>query len=129
MNMSSTGSQLAFEDNDVFNLNSDYIEDSTLENKINIAQLYNEKETFQNNFEKFQTKIKLLNINSDRHISIKKYDPTKNSLEKTQFYYFIIYFFFFGFVFFFFMFLVFFKLNFVIFNRSTNFLSILNNVF
>lgn len=111
MNMSSIGSQTAFEDNDVFNLNSDYLghifnhdinnmENSTLEKKIDIAQLYNEKETFQNNFEKFQTKIKLHNTNSDRHTSIKKYVPTKNSLENTQFYYFIIYLFFLWFCFF-----------------------------
>lgn len=105
MNMSSTGSQLSFEDNDMFNLNSDYlghifnhdinnIENSAVEKKIDIAQLYNEKETFQNNLEKFQTKMKLPKTNSDNYVNIKNNDPTKNSLEKMRLYYFMMYLFF-----------------------------------
>ena len=105
MNMSSTGSQLSFEDNDRFNLNSDYlghifdhdinnIENPVAEKKIDIVQLYNEKETFQNNFEKFQKKMKLPKANSDNYINLKNNDSTKNSLEKMKLYYFMMYLFF-----------------------------------
>ena len=111
MNMSSTGSQLPFEDNDMFNLNSDYlgdifnhdinnIEDPVVDKKIDIVQLYNEKETFQNNLEKFQTKIKLPKTNLDKYVNIKNDDQTKKSLEKFRFYYFIMYLFFLWFCFF-----------------------------
>lgn len=106
MNMSSTGSQLSFEDNDMFNLNSDYlghifdhdinnIESPLVEKKINIAQLYNEKETFQNNYKKKnKTRIKLSKTNLDKYVNIKNDAPTKNSLEKLMFYYFMMYLFF-----------------------------------
>ena len=110
MIMSNIGYQLTFENNDIFNLNSDYlghifnhninnIENPVTEKKIDIVHLYNEKETFQNNIEKFQKKINLNNINLDENLNTKKYN-TKNSLEKLQIYYFIIYLFFLWFCFF-----------------------------
>ena len=119
MIMSNIGYQLTFENNDIFNLNSDYlghifnhninnIENPVAEKKIDIVHLYNEKETFQNNIEKFQKKINLNNINLDKNLNninldenlnTKKYN-TKNSLEKLQIYYFIIYLFFLWFCFF-----------------------------
>ena len=106
MNMSSIGSQLAFEDNDLFNLNSNYIgnifdhdinniETSLAEKKIDIAQLYNEKETFQNNLKKKnQIRIKLSKTNLDNYVNIKNNDSTKNSLEKIRLYHFMMYLFF-----------------------------------